>query len=178
MKTDTYTQIAETLVDKDKYTAPDGTLLRLVREPDYDSRISDYDCYGLVAQVEKDRDTGLPAPRPDMFDGSAEKIVDAWGNAWWWQPTPERFGWTDYTDENRALDRACVLDVINWGFETLTVEVCRGVDFYGRPIVVHAASIAGVEAAAHSNVDYDIASIVADILSDIDCEYGLTVAED
>jgi hypothetical protein len=161
----------DTLAAKGTATLPDGRVLRLTEEPDYDTRINDFECYGRVEQCENDRDTGQTTERPKGFDGMAEKVLDCYGNAYWWQPTPRLWGiepadW--YADDKmRRESRQEVIDLLSFGFKVITLELCEGADFYGRPIVVDAYSTGGVECMADAG---HLASIAEDLAFELSLE--------
>jgi hypothetical protein len=88
--------------------------------------INGVDCWGKVARVEVEHHTGYPKPRPDGFDGLAEKINDPRGGAWWWQPTLDVWGispqrWREDAGLRR-MSRQGVADLLEYGFYLLTVE--------------------------------------------------------
>jgi hypothetical protein len=73
--------------DGDTLELPDGRTLRLRIEADLDTNLFEQpnEAYGKVAWVERNRSTGRPYPRPDGFDGSAEKLYTS-RSPYWWQP--------------------------------------------------------------------------------------------
>lgn len=161
----------DTLATKGTATLPDGRVLRLTEEPDCDTRISDFECYGSVEMCHTDRDTGQTAERPKGFDGMAEKIWDVYGTAYWWQPTPRLWGiepadWYA-NDAMRRASRQEVIDLLSFGFKVITLELCEGTDFYGRPIVIAAQSISGVECMADAG---HLACIAQDLAYEMELE--------
>ena len=118
-----------------------GRMLRLRIEPDQDSDLNDFDCYGRTAPTKRSRYSDYPDTRPQGFDGNAEKI---WlgGDAIWWQPPAD--GPARGTAEFRSL-RALVRDLAEYGFHGVVLELTRGVDAYHRPIVRNVASLWGID---------------------------------
>jgi hypothetical protein len=157
--------LATELVAAERVTLADGRLLRLCRDHDTDTSINDYDCYGRVEPVREQPHSYRDAPRPEGFDGAAVKIIDAWGDRWWWQPTLELWGtpraeWhADAERRRREIDN--VRDLLTWGFGILRVELCQGTDAYGRPIVVDYATVGGIEPFG------DDTDVVADLLAEL-----------
>jgi hypothetical protein len=56
------------------------------------------------------------------------------------------------------------VDVITYGFATYTVELCRGADAYGQPVVMDVASLGGVEPFADRA---DMVETVGDLVRDV-----------
>jgi hypothetical protein len=126
--------------DGDTLELPDGRMLRLVIEQDWEASINDFDFYGRVSKTHAYRYAAIE-PRPKDFTGNAEKL-SCGGAEWvWWEPpadvvrgTPE-FAWL----------RQSVIDLLVRGFYCVGLDLCDGTDAYGRPIVVDRASLAGCD---------------------------------
>lgn len=122
--------IAEALVRDNEYVLPDGRVLRFTDEQDTDTSLNDFECWGRVEYVASPWDSnGQRAERPTGFDGRAEKIVTAYGDTYWWQPTLELWGvdaaeWHANADLRRR-NRREVTDILTYGFRLFTVEVFR-----------------------------------------------------
>lgn len=118
----------------------DGRTLRLRIETDQDWSIDDSDCYGRIGWGETN-EGGNPV-RPAGFDGGAEKI-DTLGGPVWWQPPTDLMiqrgtaEWSAY--------RSFLGDLISFGFKSVGLELLEGEDHYGRPIVVGAAWLGGID---------------------------------
>lgn len=106
--------------DGDTYELDDTHRLVLHVEPDYHTSVfDDTDCYGKLAWVERNRDTGQPKARPEGFNGSAIKL-STYDNSVWWQP------WDGYhqlpLDEQRDA-RSRIRDLIEYGYKCAGVEL-------------------------------------------------------
>ena len=147
--------------DGDEVETSSGTL-RLRVEPDeigFDTWSDD--CYGRVEYVD-DRPrhyVGQYPARPDGFDGNAEKIHVRDG-AYWWQPPADIVRGTDVFTRQRRLVR----DLLDYGFSSVGLELLKGTDAYGRPIVTNAAWLGGVE--PNADADY-LAEVVRDLASEL-----------
>lgn len=139
----------------------DDIIVQWKELPDEDTRINDYDCYGKVEWRKPDpyrRDR-----RPKGFDGMAE-IVWGYNEAYWWQPPADlRSGWHNY--EHKDHLRNCVREILAFGFYVYKVELCKGEDAYGNPIVVDYATIGGIEPLIDND---DKASYLADLICELD----------
>lgn len=114
----------------------DGLRVRLSILPDDCVSVDDFpDVHGVLKWHRGDT-------RPRGFDGAAEVIDrDAFGGRCWWQPPAD----VRRTDPHFAALRRSMLDAREFGFSLVTLEQLHGTDAYGRPIVVHAASLGAVE---------------------------------
>lgn len=143
-----YDEVARTLINSGRTDFHHG-LLRYIVTGDPNGELTDYDCYGMVAPVSYNRDLGTPNERPDGFNDLAEIITIINGDQYWWQPTPDLWGfstaeWLAQPDNIRTT-RTVVTEILSFGFKVLTVEYCEGLDAYNRPIVRGLASVGGVE---------------------------------
>ena len=143
--------------DGDTITLDDGRILRLRIEPDEWQDISDFgDCYGMAAWTEKDRCTGRDKPRPQGYDGRAQKLRLHHGNKLWWQPPAD-------IEDVSAL-RRLVLDILEYGMSVYRLELCEGFDAYGRPIVQDFATLGCVEPFADGDYAQEIVEDLTDQL--------------
>ena len=132
--------------DGDTVTA-DGHTFRLRLEPDHDTVVNDFDCYGTVLPMRRSVFTGTDQP-----EGMTERTrqLTAIDGPFYWEP-PEGFGsWPSVAQ--RALEYE-VQDLVSFGFQIVVVERTQGEDFYGRPVVVDAATLGAVERDAGAVAD-------------------------
>lgn len=145
----------------------DDCFLRLRDEPDLHTTISDFkDCYGEVYPTARDRDTGLRKERPSTFNGAARLIITNDGS-WWWQPPKELIESKSEPVKNAMILNAIsatIKDILNYGFTTYILELCKGADAYGKPIVVAYACLSGVEPFIPSA---DMAWMLTDLYDDL-----------
>ena len=153
------TTIAEAVATGKPVDLPDGRALRVRIETDHDTEVGDYECYGRVAWVETDRDTGQAKSRPEGFDGRALKLHAYGGDTFWWQP-PYDMG---MPDDDLPRSRAQVIELVSFGFHGVIVELLDGHDAYGEPIVRDVASLWGVDDIA----DEYVRSVVADLVEEL-----------
>jgi len=134
-----------------------GARWRFRIEPDYDTSINDYDCYGRVAPVVSRY--GQQQERPDGFDGGAEILSWRGHERYWWQPY-------DVTDAvYRSATRQTVCDILEYGFLMLFVERLRDEDdAYGRPVVDDYSVVGGIEPFPS---DDDLSDLISDVVSEI-----------
>lgn len=156
--------VANDLIYGDDVTIGDGRILRLtIVDDDWDtSSMFDEDCFGRLQWIDT-RVSRYNRSRPDWCDGSA-RIIHVMGNggSYWWQPP------SDIKSDVDAIRKMakCLVDVLEYGLQIVTVEICRNeVDYYGNPIVDDAMSIGGVGWHVGDN-DYR-RGIVADLLTEI-----------
>jgi len=142
--------------DGDICILDDGRALRLCIEPDEWMDLADFgDCYGFTAWTEKDRCTGRDKPRPDLFDGRAQKLRLRDGSLWWQPPAD--------VEDVSAL-RRLVLDILEYGMSLYRLELCEGFDAYGKLIVRNYATLGCVE--PFTDGDYH-AQIVEDLAAEL-----------
>ena len=124
--------------DEGTYRTASGQLFRVGTAPDDWTTLGDEDWYGRV-EYRDDRDARRA--RPEGFDGAARKI-DLRNGFLWWQPPADAIADPDLL---RTM-RAAVRDIAEYGYKVATVELLAPEpDHYGRPIVVNAASVGGIE---------------------------------
>ncbi len=75
------------------------------------------------------------------MDGRAEKLPVSRGYWCWWQAPDDVVRGSDNFDAFRNAVR----EILEMGFYIVTLEALRGVDAYGRAIVVAVASLGGVD---------------------------------
>lgn len=137
----------------------DDCFLRLRDEPDLYTTISDFsDAYGEVYPTARDRDSGFRMERPRTFDGAARILITHDGG-WWWQPPKEIV-----KAETLNAIATTVKDILNYGFTTYILELCKGTDAYGKPIVVAYACLPGVEPFASPE---EMGWMLADLYDDL-----------
>lgn len=148
--------------DGDTVDLPDGRKLRLRIEPDPHATINDFDCYGKCSTVHDYIRDGKQ-PRPDGFDGNAEKIQVDRGLWVWWQPSsdgPKR-GTPEFDKDRRQIR-----DLLELGFCVVGVELLDvSADHYGRGVVRDAAYLGAVE--PYPDKDY-LLSVVTDLVTELD----------
>lgn len=140
---------------------PSGDKLRLRVEVDDTTSINDFDGYGRISSC---FDYHRQSERPPEFDGAARKIQVERGCYVWWQPW-EGFLQLSADDQRKGVQE--VTDILQFGFHVLILELCRGEDAYGDPIVVAFEALGGVEACADTAY---IKSIISDQWAELDRE--------
>ena len=118
-----------------------GVTLRLRITPDMDVSINDYDCYGRYDWGVRDRYSG-DNRAPSDFDPERTERLTILNDLVWWE-RPEHFG--DLPSNVQSDFRWMVSQLISFGFSVVTVERLEGTDYYGRPVVMGATSIGGVD---------------------------------
>lgn len=169
--------LADLTQDGDTVELDDGRTLRLRLTADDMTAADDGDWYGAIAPVRwahrYDADYHQQPERPNGFTGNAEKLHYGRGEVVWWEPP---------SDVKRGTDgfttlRATLRDVLEYGYVVVSLELCRGTDAYGRPVVVDVASIGGVEAMARDDYMREIVSELAAELTDDETETTQTRLE-
>ena len=149
--------------DGDFVVLGNGSILRLLIQPDDSYSINDYDSDGRVEWVSGDSNWWpVRYPRPDGFTGRARIIERDHGSALWWEP------YWDLTEAQISAELPRIKELCQYGFSRITLELCRGRDYYGLPIVVDSATIGGVDAVSE-NHDY-LQSVLQDLLSELDMD--------
>jgi hypothetical protein len=119
----------------------DGHNYRLVITPDHDVSINDYDCYGRYDWGDQHRYSGQSVP-PHDYDLDRTERLTILNDVVWWE-RPEDFH--RLPPKAQSDFRWMVSELISFGFHVLTVERTDGTDHYGKPIVVDAHSVGGVD---------------------------------
>jgi hypothetical protein len=146
--------------DGDTVKLEDGRVLLLSIIPDDGYTIEDDgDWFGRIEWV--GQSSGLPGNRPSYMDGAAE-VIDRGRNAQlWWQPPSDV---VNNPDLRRSL-RVELMRILNEGYYAYRLEVCRGEDYYGNPIVENVATIGGVAPVYNpEGKDY----LIADLLNELE----------
>lgn len=127
--------------DGDMFTMPNGDVLRLRLDSDPDTSVSDDEYFGRIEMVAyRDTRYGRVPVRPAWADGSAQ-ILRLGNGDFWWLPYRDEDGKV-YSDPDTRRNLVWLLDE---GYVAVGVELLRGADHYGRPIVVDAAWTGGVD---------------------------------
>lgn len=140
--------------DGDTFELEDGRTLRFRVEPDQDSTIRDDEFYGAFSEYAFDYSDESGRQRPAGMNGNAEKLRCDRGSFVWWQPPAD----VPRGSEAFATFRANVSEILEFGYQTIGVEVLAGTDAYGRPIVVDAAWLGGVEPWSYGRLDQQYVS--------------------
>lgn len=121
-----------------------GQSLRLRIESDDISPFEETDTYGRIAGLQFDRFYRHgERPRPDGFNGNAEKLyVPNNGGTYWWQPPAD--GPKRGTDEFKGL-RKRVLELLEYGYCAYVLELLEGENAYHEPIVRKFANLGEIE---------------------------------
>jgi hypothetical protein len=140
----------------------DGRVIRCRVEIDdipASEHINDADGWGKVSEYAYDYHRAGNTPRPDGFDSNAEKIQVDRGAWMWWQPPTD----VARTDPHFAEVRQEVRDLLEMGFRGVVLELCNGIDAYGRPIVTEVASLWGIDSLDNGYM----ATVVAELLDEL-----------
>lgn len=152
--------------DGDTFELPDGSSLRLRFAPDEDAigNLRDHgDVWGDTSVYAYDYRSEAHTPRPDGFTGNAEKIQMDRGYWKWWEPPSDVPRSSPHFKELRQEVR----DLLEYGFQGIIVEHLRGMDAYGRSIVVNVASLWGIEPFVDGAYRAEIvADLVHEVLAD------------
>jgi hypothetical protein len=153
--------LADLREDGDFIGLGDGRALRLRIEPDDVNPFDDDEFFGRIGWPV--RDDGGRDRRPQGFDGNAEKVTINRDAAWWQPPAdaPKR------SDPEFAKLRRHAIDLAEYGYSIVTLELLGGEDGYGRPIVLEVASLGAVDL-----VDFDpnheyLTEVVGDLASEL-----------
>lgn len=147
----------------------DDVTVRIKMGPDYHTQISDFDCYGKIEPVERNRWGAHEKDRPAGFDGAAEKLRLRDGELWWQPPLFDKEDYRRWHTDSmwRRELRTQIVDILEFGFTEITVEILRGADAYNRPIVVDAWHLGGIEPYIKQD---DLRDVLHDFMLDT-CEF-------
>jgi hypothetical protein len=137
---------------------PDGRSLRLRVELDDWAQPGDDDFHGSFAPVDHRTNAYGYSRRPDGFDGNSEKLWVGRSDEVWWQPPkngPKR-GTPEFD-----VFRRNVRDLMEFGYQVMTVELVDGADCYGRGTVLAAESLCGIEPYADAGYRREIVAELA-----------------
>ncbi len=149
-------EVIYTLGDGESETLPDGRLIRCRIVPDEFTAVNDFDVYGRAACVELNE-----SRRPEGFTGNAEKLSYGNEGPWWWEPPAD----VKRSDEGFAELRECVRELLAFGFSTVVVELCDGVDAYGHPVVVDVEALSAVDTTDPAYVGEVSRELVSELLN-------------
>jgi hypothetical protein len=141
---------------------PNGQSVRCISSPDEFTDINDDEFFGRLEWVRKSSNLygDNRTTRPDWCDGNAEIIDREHFSVLWWQPSSDaKRGTDEFTRLRRSL-----MDIVNYGYQVITLELREGTDAYGRPIVIDVESEMGVEAMAD---DGDIREITRNLFDEM-----------
>lgn len=95
--------------------------------------------------------------RPDGFTGRSEVILTDRNDRLWWEiPADVEIGSEVYRNLRNEIS-----DCLNYGYNTVGVEVLSGIDHYGRAIVVDASWIGGV------SINVDASDCIDDLVHEL-----------
>lgn len=149
-------------LDKDgaEVDLEDGRTVRLSIQQDIDSDPRDDEFFGTYSKYAYDYSRDGKTPRPDGFDGNAEKIEVAQGYWVWWQPPKD--GPKRDTPEFREM-RQAVLDLWHMGYVSVVLEITKDKDAYHRPIVVDVASLSGIDSLENGYLREVVGELLAEV---------------
>ena len=144
-----------------------GVTLRLTVEPDCDANPFECDDY-LGTIVHRDsaprNEYGRPM-RPDGFDGNAEVIQLGRSDFYWWQPPADapRRGTPEWDDFRRY-----VVELGEYGYAVVIVDVEVGTDAVGRPIIAGRGVLGGVDwwVSGNNGAEGMDGSVMRDVVED------------
>ncbi len=174
MNTETREAILDALSDDgDVFKFDDGRELRLRIEQDQDSSIRDADCWGEVSEYAYDYWRDGKTPRPDGFDGNAEKIEVDRGLWVWWQPPRGEMAWIDpetgkvaRRDSEAFLKaRSDVVDLLRYGFVGIIVELWHSCPECSTRHEDNSASLWGIESMVDAAYKREV---ISDLLDELD----------
>jgi hypothetical protein len=146
------------LIDNYDTVEVDGWTYRLRVEPDHETTINDYDCYGRY-----DFGTtgdGWKAVPPASFDLDRTERLTILNDLVWWE-RPE--GFETWTPADQSEMRSLVADLVSFGFSIVFVERLDGEDVYGDAIVVDYDCVGAVDT---QSAGIEVASELLDVLKD------------
>lgn len=159
----------DTLLADETYDLGNGRTLRLTTEPD-DMSITDEQGTGVwCGQLEWDdrrrQNSYGYTLRPIGFDGGAEVIYRDGSNALWWQPMED----CKPGSEIRAAVRREILDLINYGYRSIILEVIgEPADIYGYRPVLAVASMGGFGPFDDDGPRYYLPDMIAEVLNQME----------
>ena len=158
------TNIAAELVDIGEnrpFPMADGSALRfMITGDDFATVDDDGDWFGEIAPVTY-RDYVHHDPRPNGFDGRARIIRPGQGrDTYWWQPP------SDITDDYLPTLERSLVEILERGYYSVTLERTHESDAYGRPIVVGFASLGMVDPSTVDDSDA-LADVLADLVAEV-----------
>lgn len=138
----------ELILGSNTVALDNGVTVTFTTDSDSDTSINDFDCYGKIHWIERRSDWAASPRRPDNFDGMAEILTTNYGDRYWFQPYCDgkeyRRLW--HTDaEYRNANRQQVMDLLNYGFQTYTVELFRTCESCQRPESLTYRTMGGIE---------------------------------
>jgi hypothetical protein len=171
---ETKAAILDELVDDgDTFKFDDGRWLRLKIEYDQDSSIRDADCWGEVSEYSYDYWRDGKTPRPDGFDGNAEKLQIGRGDWIWWQPPRGEMAWIDPEtgkvarrgSEAFRKARQDVIDLLTYGFIGIIVELWHECPSCASKHEANSASLWGIEAMVDDGYKREV---ISDLLEELE----------
>lgn len=148
------------LYDDGDTAVVDGHTIRLRFEPDMDVSINDYDCYGRVDYGTRDPYSG-DFRAPADFDPERTERLTILNDLVWWE-RPEDF---DALPADSQSDfRWHVSHLVSFGFTVVVLERLDGTDYYGRPVVVDATALGGVDSTERDNIAFIVEDLVPEVL--------------
>ena len=158
-------QVAQ-LLDDETVNIGDRFALELKFEYDDLTTINDFDCYGRVSFNTRKNWYSNTGSRPEDFDGMAEIIDWRDGRAWWQPPTDCRDQW--YSDPKfRSSLRQQVRDILDYGFQTVFLNLIETCDHCGTRRTIDFAVLSGIEPLLDSNL---MSVYVHDLAADLQLE--------
>lgn len=141
----------------------DGRQIRLKIEPDTDTTINHFDCYGKTSKI-FDYYRERYSHRPDDMNGNAEKLQIGSGDWIWWQPPdPKETGAPKRGTAEFAKMRQQVSDLLEFGFCGVILEVLDGRDAYHLPIVTDTASLWAIDSLEHGYLTVLISDLIGEL---------------
>ena len=148
------------LYDDGDTAVVDGHTIRLRFEPDHDDDINNYDCYGRVDYGIKDPHSGDNRPPADFDPERTDRLTILNDVVWWEQP--EDF--VNLPAHVQSEFRWHVSHLVSFGFTVVVLERLDGTDYYGRPIVVDATALGGVDSTERENIAFIVEDLVPEVL--------------
>jgi hypothetical protein len=143
-------------------TVVDGHTIRLRFEPDMDVSINDYDCYGRYDYGHRSPYSGN-VEMPSDFDPDRTQLLTILNDVVWWE-APEDF--VNLPAHEQDAFRWHVAQLVSFGFTVVVLERLEGKDYYGRPIVVAATALGGVDTTEQPYLNELIDDMISEVLTD------------